>query len=95
MAPAPISSISVGHIDDVQELRKSKPSCIPDRFVRETTERPSFSLINPSFADSIPVLDFSKLQNGSQDEFFSELLKLSSSCEEWGFFQVYIYIYNS
>lgn len=89
MAPALIPAISVGHIDDVQELRKTKPSHIPQRFVRDRTERPRLSTINPPSCKNIPVIDLSKLQKGNKDEFQAELLQLSASCEDWGFFQVY------
>ncbi|KAL3505758.1 hypothetical protein ACH5RR_031140 [Cinchona calisaya] len=88
MVPVPISPISVGHIDDVQELRKTKPTCIPRRFVRDRIERPRFSMINPSSCTNIPVIDLSKLLKGNKDEFQAELLHLSASCEDWGFFQV-------
>ncbi|XP_050259636.1 uncharacterized protein LOC126704644 [Quercus robur] len=39
MAPVPLSPVKVGHIDDVQELRNAKPTTIPERFVRDMTER--------------------------------------------------------
>lgn len=88
MAPVPVSPLSVGHIDDVQELRKAKPSRIPQRFVRDRIERPRLSIINPTPCKNIPVIDLSKLQKGNKDEFRAELLQLSASCEDWGFFQV-------
>uniref|UniRef100_A0A5B7AEQ9 Fe2OG dioxygenase domain-containing protein n=1 Tax=Davidia involucrata TaxID=16924 RepID=A0A5B7AEQ9_DAVIN len=88
MAPVPISPIKVGHIDDVQELRKAKSMAIPERFVRDMAERPTLATVPKSSSYNIPVIDFSKLLKGSKDEFHSEILKLSTSCEEWGFFQV-------
>lgn len=91
MAPARIPPIKVGHIDDVQELRKSKPSLIPERFVREMTDRPSPATVLPLSSSSIhiPVIDLSKLLwSSSSDEFQRELRKLAESCEDWGFFQV-------
>lgn len=92
MAPVPISAIKVGQIDDVQELRKAK-SKIPERFVRDVTERPTLataaSSSSSSFSD-IPIIDFSKLSKGNKDEVLTELLQLSTACEEWGFFQVLI-----
>lgn len=85
MAPVPSFPVKVGHIDDVQELKKTKPSSIPERFVRDMIERPKLATVTtPSSCNlNIPVVDLSKILN-SQDE----ILKLSSSCEEWGFFQV-------
>ncbi|KAL1548481.1 Protein LATERAL BRANCHING OXIDOREDUCTASE 1 [Salvia divinorum] len=83
MAPAPISAIKVGHIDDVQELRNGKSSHIPARFIRDTTERPAFD--KPIFcSDTIPLIDLSKLAKGSS----VELHKLMKACQEWGFFQI-------
>ncbi|KAF5752212.1 hypothetical protein HS088_TW01G00119 [Tripterygium wilfordii] len=84
MAPAPTSPIKVGHIDDVQELRKSKPATIPQRFVREMNERPTLQPSSSSTND-IPIIDFSKLKNGNKDE----ILHLEMACKEWGFFQAH------
>ncbi|KAM3323857.1 protein SRG1 [Capsicum chacoense] len=85
MAPVPSFPVKVGHIDDVQELKKNKPTCIPERFVRDMIERPKLGTVTtPSSCNlNIPVVDLSKIMN-SQDE----IMKLSTSCEEWGFFQV-------
>lgn len=87
MAPVPISAFKVGHIDDVQELRKGKSSHVPERFIRDTTERPALEKAI-SCSDNIPVIDLSKLAKGSRDEFCNELHRLMNSCQEWGFFQV-------
>ena len=88
MAPLPISSINVGHIDDVIELRKTKPETIPQRFVRDMTERSATAkALSPPHND-MPVINFSTLSKGSSEQLFSELLKLATACEEWGFFQV-------
>ncbi|XP_059280618.1 protein SRG1 [Lycium ferocissimum] len=87
MAPVPSFPVKVGHIDDVQELKKTKPSSIPERFVRDMIERPKLATVTtPSCNLNIPVVDLSKILN-SQD-FHYEIMKLSSACEEWGFFQV-------
>lgn len=78
MAPVPLSPVNVGHIDDVQELRKAKPTRIPERFVRDETERPSLPATNLSSAhETIPVVDLSKLVKGSKDEFQTEISKLA------------------
>ncbi|KAI3979597.1 hypothetical protein MKX01_013692 [Papaver californicum] len=83
MAPVPISSIDVGHIQDVRELRKFQPKTIPKRYVRDVAERPTLVKTPTSLPMQIPVIDLSKL-----DENNTELKKLAASCEEWGFFQV-------
>lgn len=93
MAPVPSFPVKVGHIDDVQELKKTKPSSIPERFVRDMIERPKLATVTtPSSCNlnNIPVVDLSKILKGNKNsqDFHYEILKLSSSCEEWGFFQV-------
>ena len=90
MAPASISQIEVGHIDDVQELRKLKPAAIPERFIRDMAERPTLTTMDTLLSSTdIPVIDFSQLLKGKKtDEFQFELSKLAASCQDWGFFQV-------
>ncbi|OVA15010.1 Oxoglutarate/iron-dependent dioxygenase [Macleaya cordata] len=89
MAPAPISSIKVGHIEDVQELRKVQPRRIPQRYVRDVTERPTTVANSTSSSMQVPLIDFSKLINiTNTDQSQRELSKLAAACEEWGFFQV-------
>ncbi|KAL1832547.1 hypothetical protein ACET3Z_002198 [Daucus carota] len=87
MAPTPIFPVKVGHIDDVQELRKAKQSNVPQRFVRDMAERPALAtaVTHPS---DIPVIDLSNLVKGGKARFQAEILKLTAACEEWGFFQV-------
>ncbi|KAJ1395194.1 Oxoglutarate/iron-dependent dioxygenase [Sesbania bispinosa] len=80
--------INVGHIDDVQELTKTKLRIIPERFVRDVTERPSLAKPLPPSPADMPVIDFSKLTAGNGEEIQSEILKLAAACEQWGFFQV-------
>ncbi|KAG2398466.1 hypothetical protein LR48_Vigan468s006500 [Vigna angularis] len=85
MAPVPNSPVKVGHIDDVQELRKTKPRTVPQRFVRDVTERPTLPTTPLPPPDThMPIIDFSKLTKGNKDEIFN----LATACEEWGFFQV-------
>ncbi|KAJ8770650.1 hypothetical protein K2173_021297 [Erythroxylum novogranatense] len=87
MAPVPVSPIKVGHIDDVQELRKAKPTTIPHRFVRDTSERPTTDMAL-SLVSSIPIIDFSRLVGSSKAACQNEISQLAKACEEWGFFQV-------
>ncbi|KAL9410346.1 hypothetical protein AB3S75_044164 [Citrus x aurantiifolia] len=88
MAPVPTFPVKVGQIDDVQELRKVEPSTIPERFVRDLTERPSSLATALSPPSDIPIINLSKLMKGNHDEFHNEILNLATACEEWGFFQV-------
>ncbi|CAL5440369.1 unnamed protein product [Camellia sinensis] len=66
MAPVFVSPFNVGHIDDVQELRKSKPTSIPQRLIRDIAEEPSLSTLTPPSPSSkpsftaIPVVEFIK-----------------------------------
>ncbi|PKI46480.1 hypothetical protein CRG98_033123, partial [Punica granatum] len=78
MSPVLTSPIKVGHIDDVQELRKCKPTVIPERFVRDMTERP----VTACSAQDVPVINISKLGDGEK-----EISRLADACENWGFFQ--------
>ncbi|KAK4283532.1 hypothetical protein QN277_000473 [Acacia crassicarpa] len=87
MAKVLVSNIKVGHIDDVQELRKTNPKNIPQRFVRDDTEK-SQPITSATTLLDIPTVDFSKLLKGITQERHQEILKLSAACEEWGFFQV-------
>ncbi|RVW55621.1 Protein SRG1 [Vitis vinifera] len=57
MAPVPISQIKVGHIDDVQELRKSIPAAIPERFIRDMAERPTLTMETLLSSTDIPVIN--------------------------------------
>lgn len=85
-APSPAPAIKVGHIDDVQELRKTRPMSIPERYVRDAGERPIPTTIPTPM--NIPVIDLSKLAQGNEEQ--GEMAKLADACEEWGFFQVII-----
>jgi hypothetical protein len=55
-----MAPIRAGHFDDVQELRKDRPATIPERFVRDVTERPAPATVLPSLS-TIPTIDFSRL----------------------------------
>ncbi|VVA98875.1 unnamed protein product [Arabis nemorensis] len=89
MAPLPVSSIRVGKIEDVQELIKSKPNKVPERFIREANERGVILTLKTQHHHHIPVIDLSKLSKPhNHDDFLFEILKLSKACEDWGFFQV-------
>lgn len=89
MAPRPISSIRVGEIEDVQELIKSKPNKVPERFIRDVNERGVLVSLKTHLHQPIPLIDLSKLsKSNTHDDFIFEILKLSQACEDWGFFQV-------
>ncbi|CAH9075529.1 unnamed protein product [Cuscuta epithymum] len=82
--------VKIGHIDDVQEVRKKHSSSIPERFVKDLTERP---ILTPSSCDDhlkIPVVDLHKLLTLDENspQFLAEISNLSLACEQWGFFQL-------
>lgn len=59
--------------------------------MQDVTERPNLNGIPLSLSpspDDMPIIDFSKLTKGNKEETHEEILKLSTACEEWGFFQV-------
>lgn len=91
MAPVLCSSTSseirIGEVEDIQELRRARPTAVPERYVRDTNERPALSTILPSSL-SVPVIDLSKLVCGTKRQSQEEMAKLTAACEEWGFFQV-------
>ncbi|ERN16958.1 protein SRG1 [Amborella trichopoda] len=76
--------IKIGHVDDVQELRRTRPAVVPERYVRDHCERPDRVPTNRS-TTQVPVIDMSRLL-GRESQ--NELAKLARACEEWGFFQV-------
>ncbi|KAK7363605.1 hypothetical protein VNO77_05754 [Canavalia gladiata] len=82
------SSINVGHMEDVQELIKTKPGVIPQRFLRDITERPTLSTpLSPS-PIHVPLINFSNLIEGDTQQIQNEISKLADACHNWGFFQV-------
>ncbi|KAK1291350.1 Protein SRG1 [Acorus calamus] len=89
MAPILCSSmpeIKVGHIDDIQELRRARPTMVPERYIRDNSERPTRARLPDSL--QIPIIDMSKMIWENDVQFHHELAKLATACEEWGFFQV-------
>ncbi|KAG5622252.1 hypothetical protein H5410_007470 [Solanum commersonii] len=73
--------IVVGEIPSVQEFAKQHLTNIPDRYLHPEQESPVIST-----GVSVPVIDIQKLISG--DAMDSELQKLHSACQQWGFLQV-------
>ncbi|MQL71540.1 hypothetical protein Taro_003858 [Colocasia esculenta] len=93
MAPLCCSNtreIKIGHVDDVQELRKCRPAAVPERYIRDVGERPAEAAAAASSvlssSENIPVIDMSRLVRGGEARL--EMERLAAACEEWGFFQV-------
>ncbi|XP_016559575.2 uncharacterized protein LOC107859170 [Capsicum annuum] len=68
-------------VPSVQELAKQNLTNIPARYVRQGQESPAVSA-----GSAVPVIDIQKLISG--DSMDSELQKLHSACQQWGFLQV-------
>lgn len=80
-------------VPNVQELAKQQLAAVPPRYIRDDIQNQSYSssLVLPQ----VPVIDMKKLlQIGDTDD-HSELNRFHLDCKEWGFFQVYVYIYQT
>ncbi|KAH7545091.1 hypothetical protein FEM48_Zijuj01G0056500 [Ziziphus jujuba var. spinosa] len=77
-------------VPSVQELAKQPLDKIPPRYSQQHFWEPHILSAAMSYL-SVPVIDLQRLN--TEDSMDSELHKLHSACTDWGFFQVYIYIY--
>ncbi|XP_049380349.1 protein SRG1-like [Solanum stenotomum] len=84
MESKPVAKMNFGKsllVPSVQELAKQHLTNIPARYVRPEQESPV------TYAGAlVPVIDLQKLISG--DSMDSELQKLHSACQQWGFLQV-------
>nr|XP_009799621.1 PREDICTED: protein SRG1-like isoform X2 [Nicotiana sylvestris]XP_016467617.1 PREDICTED: protein SRG1-like isoform X2 [Nicotiana tabacum] len=71
-------------VPSVQELAKQHLTNIPTRYVRPEQESPA--IFAGTAVPSVPVIDLKELMSG--DSMDSELQKLHSACQQWGFLQV-------
>ncbi|XP_009757227.1 protein SRG1 isoform X2 [Nicotiana tabacum] len=71
-------------VPSVQELANEHLTNIPARYVRPEQESPAVS--DGTVGPTVPVIDLKKLVSG--DSMDSELQKLHSACQHWGFLQV-------
>nr|XP_009610877.2 uncharacterized protein LOC104104482 [Nicotiana tomentosiformis] len=71
-------------VPSVQELAKEHLTNIPARYVRP--EQESQAISDEAVGPIVPVIDLKKLISG--DSMDSELQKLHSTCQQWGFLQV-------
>ncbi|XP_022848557.1 protein SRG1-like [Olea europaea var. sylvestris] len=69
-------------VPDVQELAKEKSNTIPPRYQRPNQDQ----IISSLPENRIPVIDMQKLME--KDSMDTELQKLHTACQEWGFFQL-------
>ncbi|OMO96758.1 Oxoglutarate/iron-dependent dioxygenase [Corchorus olitorius] len=75
------SSLSV---PSIQEILRNDSISVPERFIQEEKDRPQLVSENLPDSPEIPVIDFSLLAKGDEDE----RRKLDLACKEWGFFQI-------
>lgn len=71
-------------VPNVQEMVKRDPLEVPERYLRNKEEMPKCAHNTSHLSSEIPIIDFSLLSQGSQEE----LMKLDLACKDWGFFQV-------
>ncbi|KAK6234235.1 hypothetical protein QUC31_006641 [Theobroma cacao] len=69
-------------VPSIQEIVRNDSNSVPDRYIQEHKDRPQVSE-NLHASLDIPVLDFSLLAKGDENE----RRKLHLACKEWGFFQ--------
>ncbi|KAL0289170.1 UNVERIFIED_CONTAM: putative 2-oxoglutarate-dependent dioxygenase [Sesamum angustifolium] len=70
-------------VPSVQEVVRSDANNVPEIYIKNPEERPKDSEIS-LLTDHVPVIDFSLLAQGDEDE----RRKLDFACQEWGFFQL-------
>lgn len=68
-------------VDNVQEMVRRDPSCVPERYIRNVEDRPNDGELS-LLSSEIPVIDLSALNSGHEDE----LIRLDLACKDWGFF---------
>ncbi|KAG9454597.1 hypothetical protein H6P81_007501 [Aristolochia fimbriata] len=70
-------------VESVQELVRRDSSYIPERYIRNEDAHSQYPHISP-LSSQIPVIDLSLLQSGDE----SELKRLDTALQRWGFFQI-------
>ncbi|KAJ0101120.1 hypothetical protein Patl1_06624 [Pistacia atlantica] len=74
----------------VQSLSESCLNKIPERYIKPSTERPSFSSENNNIDHNvnIPIIDLTGLFQADQNVRAQIISQISMACREWGFFQI-------
>lgn len=83
-AQKPFSFRSSIPVPNVQEMVRSDPLQVPKRYIRNEEDMPKEADICHHLSSEIPIIDFSLLSKGYEEE----LNKLDLACKQWGFFQV-------
>lgn len=81
---------NVGHVADVQELRRTRPGAVPERYVRDRKERPIpiADKLSEDPCMQLSTIDLLELMH----QFKGELVELTATCRDRGFFYVRNYI---
>ncbi|KAL5733191.1 hypothetical protein ACOSQ2_032883 [Xanthoceras sorbifolium] len=74
----------------VQEMVRNDSESVPERYIQEHNRSPLDSEFSP-YHFEIPIINFSALANGDEDE----QRKLDIACKDGGFFQIFIFIRGS
>lgn len=78
-------------VESVQELALNvHPQAVPQRYIRPPEERPTSASLLLSPQSAIPVIDMNSFILPREDDNARqiEMDRLSSACQEWGFFQI-------
>lgn len=70
-------------VPSVQEIVRSDSQSVPERYVHENNKDGPIVSLDSANSLQIPVIDFSFLAKGDEDE----VHKLHLACKDWGFFQ--------
>ncbi|KAI3971630.1 hypothetical protein MKW92_049927 [Papaver armeniacum] len=78
------------NLDFMRIDHSKKITEIPDRYIRGTSnlDHEYHHSVDSSAKNNIPVIDLESLLSGESESADSELEKLHSACQHWGFFQV-------
>ncbi|KAF3625043.1 hypothetical protein FXO38_29931 [Capsicum annuum] len=71
-------------VPSVQELVRNDTKEVPPRYVQNNDNRPVIIFEPSQESAEIPIINFSLLADGDEDE----RTKLHLACKEWGFFQI-------
>lgn len=72
----------------VKNLHESGIERVPKKYIFPISQRPNFYSINGKPQMSLPIIDFAQLLGPNRAQVLDSL---SYACENYGFFQVYLY----
>ena len=78
-------------VPSVQELAKEPLINVPSKYIRSDQHDQTNNKI--ASVSDIPVIDFQTLVSGGSSSSESELANLHLACKDWGFFQVFVFVF--